>query len=141
MENQNMFQSLNENYKPNQDICCWLRDHCPCQQCYHHSSGQRLDIFNRRRNLLIHDSITYQTIHMDSLQHSLTIVWQDNHVSTFDQKWLEQYLPHFSSTTTTKTSNIVNSHETITFPTTILLTRMSWFYYISIDSLYTYYSV
>ncbi|HEY4164879.1 MAG TPA: trimethyllysine dioxygenase [Dongiaceae bacterium] len=61
----------------------WLRDHCPCPQCLHPETRQRLsDTFSMADGLAVH------RIDVAANAPEFEIEWQDGHVSAFDAAWL-----------------------------------------------------
>lgn len=59
----------------------WLRDNCQCSKCIDPSTRQKL-----------HSSSTFlgfKPKSIDIQQQNVTIIWPDNHTSTFDIRWLE----------------------------------------------------
>lgn len=70
----------------------WLRDHCACDQCRHPMTRERL-------YKLLDDPLWERFEGDEALAsfefdaYSLTLVWQDGHVSRFDAGWLYQRCP------------------------------------------------
>ncbi|CAG7727970.1 unnamed protein product [Allacma fusca] len=64
----------------------WLRHHCQCQNCVHPSTHQRVLIPGDLRN-----SSTVKSVTLDkkSVEENIKIVWNDDHVSTYKIKWLQ----------------------------------------------------
>jgi gamma-butyrobetaine dioxygenase len=60
----------------------WLRDNCPCPECRHETSGQRLlDTASIPRDIAI------QSADISSVD-SIAITWEGGHVSSFALAWL-----------------------------------------------------
>lgn len=70
----------------------WLRDHCACDQCRHPMTRERL-------YKLLDDPLWERFEGDEALAsfefdaRSLTLIWQDGHVSRFDAGWLYQRCP------------------------------------------------
>ncbi|ODQ83140.1 hypothetical protein BABINDRAFT_81523 [Babjeviella inositovora NRRL Y-12698] len=67
----------------------WLRDHCHCEQCYHSVTKQRL------LNIIdIPEDLSITSASLDNAK-SLSITWNDGHISVFlaDFLWLHSYNP------------------------------------------------
>ena len=60
----------------------WLRDNCPCAEC-RHTNGQRLlDTRSIADDLMVVEA---------SSPGAVTVAFSDGHVSSFDERWLEEY--------------------------------------------------
>ncbi|OLO09161.1 gamma-butyrobetaine,2-oxoglutarate dioxygenase [Salinicola sp. MH3R3-1] len=76
----------------------WLRDHCACDQCRHPLTRERL-------YKLLDDPLWERFATDEALaafefdDRSLTLTWQDGHVSRFDAGWLHQRCPGHELTT------------------------------------------
>ncbi|CAH1801717.1 unnamed protein product [Owenia fusiformis] len=65
----------------------WLRDHCRCDSCYHHTTSQRLFETNAI-DLDIRPNNAALTFDPDVNDHVLHITWPDGHQSQFTYSWL-----------------------------------------------------
>src|SRR5690625_4900006 len=62
----------------------WFRDHCPCDECRHSKTRERL--FK-----IVDTSIGVPTVEHD--RSLLKLTWSDGHISYFDSVWLYQRRP------------------------------------------------
>ncbi|MBL4740282.1 MAG: TauD/TfdA family dioxygenase [Sneathiella sp.] len=63
----------------------WLRDNCPCPECLHPQTRERvLDIMDVPQDLMMPTTIKIEA-------QNLAITWQDGHLSEFNASWLKDH--------------------------------------------------